>query len=361
MDTTRLTTVYAADGPFATVTLDVSHDNENAAREHVLRVRATVEELAGQGAPDAVIQSVTERLDEPATEPAPQARTVVAAPSGVLLDQVTHQRVDQSVVGWGPLPDLAGWVRLAQRNVRFVLALVDHVGGDVAVYQSDVPEPESETAAGGDTLHVHKVPVGGWSALRYQHETENVWKRNAEAVADEIGERIREGLRLILIAGDPRSKSEVLSRLEKAKATFVPLESGQRAEDSGDEALQQAIREALQEYAVARQVDLAHQLTDRLGRDFAVATGVRDVAGAFVQGQVETLLLDPEAAAQYELTLADHPGLSLGAVPGDLPLRADQAFVAAAVLTDADATVLPQTALGGAPVAALLRWDTAGG
>ncbi|WBQ04044.1 baeRF2 domain-containing protein [Kribbella sp. CA-293567] len=357
MDVTRLSRIFTEDGPFASVLLDVSRDSETGAHEQELRVRAAAEELAQAGAPAEVVEAVSERLSEQVDLPAPAARTVVANRSGVVFDEVTHQRVDPPSVGWGPLPDLVGWLHLADRNLRFVLALVDHEGGDVAVYNSDIPEPESQTSAGGETTHVHKVPVGGWSALRYQHETENVWSRNADAVADEVQSVIRSGVRLVLVAGDPRSAAQVTERLENTPATVVRLESGGRAEDGGDEAQQQAIREALMAHVVSRRLELAHRLKDQLGQDSAVATGVREVAEAFVRGQVDTLLLDPAEAAEFEVVVREHPGLDLGAVPADKPLRADQALVAAAVRTSANVAVLPRAVLGGSPVAALLRWD----
>lgn len=87
------------------------------------------------------------------------------------------------------------------------------------------------------------------------------------------------------------------------------------------------------------------------GRASAVATGLQEVADAFVRGQVETLLLDPGQAAHLTLTLTDQ---LLGSAPEDLDLRADLALLAAA--TGADVRVAPST-LGGNPVAALLRWD----
>jgi hypothetical protein len=360
MDVTRLGPVYQHEGPFATVLLDVSRDGESGRQEHELRVRGAGEELTRMGAPDSVVGLVTERLSERVERAAPVARTVVANDGAVLLDEVNRQRVDQTVVSWAPLPDLAGWVQLAERNVRFAVALVDHEGGRITVYNSDVPEPETETSAGGDTYHIHKVPVGGWSQLRYQHETENVWKRNAEAVVEAVESVVHQGVRLVLVAGDPRSTGQVLDGLEKSKATVVHLESGGRAEDGGDEAQQQAIREALMEHVVARRLELVHRLKDRLGQGFAVATGVRDVADAFVSGQVETLLLDPDASAGLQLVPGEHPGIDLGAVPDEEPLRADEALLAAAVRTDAEVTTLPQAALGGAPIAALLRWDSQG-
>jgi hypothetical protein len=357
MDTTPIAPIFASPGPFATVLVDVSHDSENAEQEHELRVRAACDELRNQGADDAAVAVVEERASQTVGQAAPVSRFVVAAPDGVLYDEVAGVRTDQQVAHWGPLPDLARWIEHQDSVFSFVLALVDHEGGDVAVYTSDVPEPESESSADGETHHVHKVPVGGWSALRYQHVTENVWARNAADVADRVNAHIRDGQRLVLLAGDPQSLPMVRERLEDEGVDVVELESGTRAEDGGDEALQQAVREALFARALERRLALSHELKDRLGRDHAVATGVRDVADAFVRGQVETLLLDPAAADDLTLDVSDHPGLALGAGAQEGPLPAGPALTAAAVLTGAGVAVTRSSALGGAPVAALLRWD----
>jgi len=95
-----------------------------------------------------------------------------------------------------------------------------------------------------------------------------------------------------------------------------------------------------------------------MGRDHAVATGIGDVVEAFVRGQVDRLLIDPAAAAGFTVEPERYPGLALGAV-ADLPasLPADRVLVAAAALTDAEVVVSRASTLGGAPAAALLRWD----
>lgn len=357
METSSLSSVYEASGPFATALIEVSRDNENAEHEQELRVRAACEALAGQGADPVVVKLVEDRLAEVVNRPAPVSRLVVANADGVLLDETAGIRADQPVANWGPLPDLAAWIAHKDSATTFVLAIVDHEGGDVAVYDSDVPEPEEEGTVGGETLHVHKVPVGGWSALRYQHVTENVWARNAAEVADRVNAHVNDGHNLVLLAGDPQSRPMVRERVEHPGVTLVELETGTRAEDGGDEALQQAVRQALMDQVVQRQLSLSHEVKDRLGRDHAVATGVHDVADAFVRGQVETLLVDPAAAAELTLDPAEHPGLAVGAGVEDGPLPAVQALIAAAVLTSADVTVTRSAALGGSPVVALLRWD----
>jgi hypothetical protein len=356
METTAFTTLYDADGPFATALVDVSHADENGAHEHELRVRAAADALREQGADEAVVHAVVARLSEVVDQPAPVARLVVATAQDVVLDEVAATRVDDVVATWGPLPDLTRWVEHSDSAVSFVLAVVDHEGGDVAVYRSDVPDAEEEASVGGgDEQFVHKVPVGGWSALRYQHTTENVWARNAEAVVEEVTSHVRKGHRLVLLAGDPQSRGMVRDGLAGTGAELVELPTGSRAEDGGDEALAQAIREALMEHVVGRRLQLVHELRERTGRGEGAVAGVAAVADAFVRGQVATLLIDPATAAEAELDPADHPGLTIGAVDG--PVRADLGLVAAAARTSAAVAVVGRAALGGEPAAALLRWD----
>ncbi len=352
-----LSVIFKTTGPFATALLDVSQDTENGRHEHDLRVRETRTALTEQGADERTVEAVCSRLAETVNRPAPVARLVVAGADGVVFDDTVGARVDQPTATWGPLPDLGTWIAQQDALTRFVLAEVDHAGGQVAVYDSDVPEAEDRTTVDGETEHIHKVPVGGWSALRYMHYTENVWKENAEALTDEIISAVRAGNRLVLLAGDPHSRHFVREKLGDTAATVVEIGSHSRAEDGGEEALAQAIRETLLDQVVQRRLERGHELKDRLGQGRAVATGVGDVADAFVRGQVETLLIDPQPAAELTLDPGKHPGLALGAVNPQEPVRADQALIAAAVLTDAEIAVMPRASLGGAPVAALLRWD----
>lgn len=357
MDTTTYSTLYQSKGPFATVLTDVGHENENGEHEHQLRVRAASEQLREQGADEGVVTAVSERLGELVERPSPVARLVVATPDGIAHDEVAQLRVDQPVATWGPLPDLARWIEHRDATVSFVLAVVDHEGGDVGLYSSDLPDPEELTSAGGDTENIHQKGADDWAALKFQHRTENVWAQNAAAVADAIGSHVRAGTRLVLLAGEGRSRSLVHERLNEAVATVVELEHGSRAEDGGDEAQASAVREALLEHVVRRRLGLVHDLQERLGRGEGAVAGVDEVADAFVRGQVDTLLIDPTAAADAQLDPAKHPGLVLGETDPDGPLRADLGLVSAAVLTAAAVTAVRSPSLGGAPVAALLRWD----
>ncbi|MGY2702960.1 MULTISPECIES: baeRF2 domain-containing protein [unclassified Nocardioides] len=354
MDTSTLSELFQSSGPFATAFVDVGHENENGEHEHELRVRAACEQLRDQGADDKVVALVAERLGELPAQPSPVARVVVANADGVGYDELASTRVDVPTATWAPLPDLARWIEHRDSAVTFVLALVDHEGGDVALYSSDVPAAEEEASVGGEERFVHQVPVGGWSALRYQRNTENVWARNAEAVVDEVVGHVRRGHRLVLLAGDPQSRGLVRDKLAGTEAELVELETGSRADDGGDDAQAQAVREALLEQVVTRRLGRVHELRERLGRGEGAVAGIDDVTEAFVRGQVDTLLIDPAAAAEQEIDPRTYRGLSIGTQE---TVRADLALVAAAVLTSASVTVAGRTALGNQPVAALLRWD----
>ncbi|MCW2850098.1 MAG: hypothetical protein JWR90_4072 [Marmoricola sp.] len=357
MDTAPFTTIYQHAGPFATALVDVGHDNEHGEHEHELRVRAVCDQLTEQGAPDSVVSAVGDRLRELVERPAPIARLVVATGEGIAHDEIIGVRVDRPVSTWGPLPDLAPWIAHRDSSLTFVLVLVDHEGGDVALYDSEVPESQEEAAVGGETRFVHMVPVGGWSALRYQHNTENVWRRNAEAVVQEVRSHVHRGHRLVLLAGDPQSRGIVRGQLEDTKAEVVELDTGTRAEDGGEEALQEAVGQALLSCLGRRRAALADALREQRERGGALATGVDEVLEAFVRGQVDTLLLDPAETAEIEVDAAHHPGLNLGQELPPGPVRADQALIAAAVLTGAAVSINRREALADSPAAALLRWD----
>ncbi len=357
MDTTSLGPLFQIDGPFATVHVDVSRDSENGEHEHELRVRSACEQLLEQGADSRVVDEVARVLTETVEQPGPVARLLVSNSDGVQLDRTAQFRLDSNVANWGPLPDLTSWIRHRDSALTFVLALVDHEGGSVALHDSDVPEAEQEESVGGEEIFVHKVPVGGWSALRYQNTTENVWARNADAVVQSVTSHARAGHRLVLLAGDPQSRGLVRDGLAGlAKIELVELDTGSRSADGGEEALQQAIREALMEQAVRRRAAFAHEVRDRVGQDRSVATGVDDVVDAFVRGQVATLLLDPDEVRERKLDPAAIDGLPLGPATCG-PVRADLALVAAAARTGAEVTVARSATLGGTPVAAMLRWD----
>jgi hypothetical protein len=354
----QLTELYNQPGPFATAYVEVSRDAESGNQVAELAAREAADALLALGAPEQVAASIRDGLSRSTHQPAPVSRCLVASASGVLLDRLTRSHRPQPLTTWAPLPDLAPWLADLQQTRPFVLALVDREGGDVTSYSADGMVPTDESSVGEPSPYVHKVRSGGWSQLRYQHTSENVWRANAGEVAREIERQVRTGPDLVVLAGDVKARSGVRDQLSSTMtAELVELDHGGRAVDGGDDALAAAVQSVIDDRVVSTTLAAVHELRDRMGQDRAVAVGVRDVTDAFVRGQVDTLLLDPEAARAFEVRPVDHPGLVLGAAIGDEPVRADLAVVAAACLTDAEVLISRASTLGGATVAALLRWD----
>jgi hypothetical protein len=358
MKADRISKLFAEPGPFASAYVEVSKDQQDGDHIAQLGARAAADLLGSQGAPERVVELVRSRLGESTHLPAPVSRFVVANESGVLLDQLTRHHVPQPFAAWDLLPDVSAWLADEDSAVPFVLALVDHEGGDVRSYRADAFNPDEEATVGGDTEFEHKIRGGGWAHLRYQHSVENTWRRNAADVVAEIERQVADGADLVLLAGDPQSCQQVTALLGDIRAELIQLDHGGRNADGGEEALEHAVNEALYGFVVSAKLAQVHELQDRLGRDYAVAIGVADVADALVRGQVDRLLIDPAEAANFTVEPEKHPGLVLGAAT-DLPpsLPADRALIAAAAITDADVVVTRSSTLGGAPVAALLRWD----
>jgi Bacterial archaeo-eukaryotic release factor family 2 len=356
----RITSLFDDPGPFASAYAEVSRDQEDGDILAELAARAAYDELVEQGAPAEVATQVRERLAAPTHRPAPVSRCVVATERGVLLDELTSVHRAQPRHAWDALPDLAEWVQDASLVVPYVLALVDHEGGRVQTFAHGGPRADREAEMTDDSPWVQRVSDGGWSEARIQRSTDEVWAANAREVAEEVRRQVTGGPDLLVLAGDVRSRQLVEGELEHLRAEVVQLDRGGRAEDGGEAALQDEIREVLRGRLITSRLDRLHELGQQLGRGERMAVGVHDVAEAFVRGQVDTLYLDPHQSAEHELDPAAYPGLAFGAVTPTGPVRADRALVAAACLTDADVITAGTEHLFGTPVAAVLRWDQPG-
>ena len=352
----RISALFDDPGPFASAYVEVSRADTGNKEAVELTARAAHDELVELGAPAAVAEQVGDRLATVTHWPAPVSRLVVASERGVLLDELTSVHRAQPRHAWGPLPDLAEWVQDASIVVPYVLALVDHAGGRVQSFLDGGPGADREAETTDDSTFVQRVSTGDMSEARIQRSTDHVWAANAREISHEIRRQVEAGPDLLVLAGDVRSRQLVADELEHLSAEVVQLDHGGRAEDGGDDALADEIREVLRGRLITSRLERLHELGQQLGRGDRMAAGIGDVAEAFVRGQVDTLYLDPHTSAEHELDPAAYPGLAFGAIEATGPLRADQAVVALACLTSADVITAGTEHLFGTPVAAVLRW-----
>jgi hypothetical protein len=368
MDVSFLEPALSAPGPFATVCADVTHTTENAATELDLRARAIAENLEKQGAPEAVVATVRDRLLE--SSGGGEAGTlrgralVVANDGSVVLDEALAGTPRRELAEWSPQPDLVPVLRQLPGRIPHVVALVDRTGADVTV--AGVPgRADEQDSVQGDTFRIRKVKVGGWAQDHWQNSVEEQWAENAGRVADEIGSSVRRhGARFVLVAGDVRARQHLLDKAADSwKDLVVTMDEGGRAAGADREPVDRREEELVAEHEAADDAKALEQIEAASAHGLSV-TGTALVVEALRKSQVETLVLaDPPDDEQ--LLVGGSP-LELGANQGDLEalgaqeshrVPADRALVAAAVASAADVVVLPRSAMpGDIPVAAILRY-----
>ena len=368
MDVSFLERVFAAPGPYATVCADVTHNTENADTEVELRVRAITEKLTEQGAPEAVVSAVQDRLLE--ANDGGEAGTlhgralVVASDGSVVLDQPLVDAPMAEIAEWSPQPDLLPVLRQLPGRVPHIVVLTDRVGADVTYVSSPGQVIESETVE-GDSFQIRKFQGGGWAHHRYQHNAENKWVHNADDVAEHIASVVRRvHPRFVLLAGDMRARQILTDRASGLWSDLiVSMDEGGRAAGADREPVERRAAELVAEHEARDEADAVEKIASAGAHGLAV-TGTANVVEALRKAQVETLVLaDP--ADDEKLFVGASP-LELGVDQADMDalgvqeassVPAETALLAAAVASTAGVVVVPRAAMpGDIPVAAILRY-----
>jgi len=345
--------ILQAGGPFASVLVDVRTATETGGRERRLRIRECLDALREQGAPDAVTEALAGTLAEPEGADHGPSRYLLADAGGTILHDQPHALPTSGHATWGPLPDLFPLLAERADRAELVLVSVEHTGGSVATFDSHALAVADTAQVEGEEQYVQKVRGGGLAHRRMQQNSENVWRDNAREVAELALTKLRSGPRLVVVAGSAESRGEVVEALAPAQAEVVELDRAGLTEDdaASNEALLRDLQTIAEQHLEQERQRLGATVAQRRGQGEGVADGVDATLDCLVRGQVETLLIEPDALRDQQVDPAAHPGLPL---PETGPARADLALVAAAVATEADVRPLPHDVDG--PVVALLRW-----
>lgn len=352
--------VFTQDGPFTSLHLDVSQDTQDAVQQRESRWTTARHRLEHEHVDSHLIEQLGERVRERTDLPGEARRTIVAAGDRIVLDDVrTGHSIWPEIVEHGALPDLSGWLHQLDGQIPFLLVTADREGADLDLYEASTGPAAAHEEVHGETLHITKVPQGDWAQKQFQQRSENVWRENAREVADTVRSVVaRHRSRVVVLAGDERARSEIAHALDGLPCAVEQVSSGGRAAGASQAALWDDVRRVLARLEAddERQVTEALERTHRQGS--GAALGLDEVLDALVEGKVERLVLDLEAAHQMTVRPADHPGLALPAKAADeAELPADRVLVAAGAATDTELTLLPRDQVKGGGVAALLRWD----
>lgn len=326
-------------------------------------------QLEAQGAAAADLDAMEQAIEPAVGVPAPVARFVLVHHGKPEINEVLPgDLVLPERVSVDPIPDLWPLVKHRPEEFPYVVAEVSREHGELKLYYAGAGTPESSREVQGSTEHLHKFQGGGWAHLRFQHHTEDVWRRNADEVAGEIDRIVGEsGARLVVLAGDIRARGLVQDQLSKSTQAMVSVIDSHTHTAGADETLltDQVNQRVAEQWAAEQQA-----LMDRLAMEEGhangeSATGIGAVIHALQQAQVEVLILDDAALAERTLLALDaEPWIATAeeeslaaAVLGKVPAPA--ALLRAAALTDARVLLVPGPVLpDGVDVAALLRWST---
>ena len=197
-------------GPFVTVSVDVTRAGENAVRDLELRWQEHRRHLSRAGVPDARLGEIGDIVLTPTGLPGQVGRLVVADPVGIALDLVLPASPVRDEVISGPAPHLPPVFRALRDKVSYLLAEVDRSGAEVTVVNSlGLTQDHREVAGSHDELH--KVGGGQMSSRRIQARAEDSWARNAAEVAHELDRLIAEHHpALVLLDGDAVTVTDLL-------------------------------------------------------------------------------------------------------------------------------------------------------
>jgi len=367
MQITALQQLSARVGPFVTVSMDVSRNDERAITEVQDRWQDLERKLSSTGAPAALLAQIGALVVEPTGEPGHQGRLVVADSSGIALDLVLPARPARNEAFFGPAPHVLPAFRALAETVPYVLAAVDRTGADITVVDALGANADAVEVQGSHDV-VHKVAGGQMSGRRFQARAEDSWERNAAEVARQLEELIaKHRPSIVLLDGDSVAVSHVLDAAGgRLKELAVRLKYGGRGSGSSTKARDAEIAGVLVAQRRSTNAELLERFGTEEGRQEAAVQGLESVVDAARRAQIDELLLHDDPSSTHTLWLGPGPGelgttreevRAMGAADA-VQVRADTALVWTVLSTDAGVTLLdPDDRALSDGIGALLRWS----
>lgn len=350
-------------GPWCTVHAEVSTGSVTTLgrADKLGEVIARALARAGGSEADARAAESVDWTAEGAASPA--SRFVLIHGGDVAVNEVLPGAPTQPFVEVGPIPDLLPLAAVRGSDVDYLVVEAERADASISRHRASAARSAVRHEVHGITENITKVPLGGYSQGKYQHRTEEIWRRNGADVAAEVNRLVDEGgVQLVVLAGDERARSKVRGALsERALRLAQIIDMNSLAPGAGRARFEEEVSAVVAGVAARRQRETLERLVAGLGshaaRDWA------ETLRALREGRVDTLLLCPAAAEGRRLVaLGSEPWAaetedgSLGAPVLGLASSA-ATLLRAAVLTRAETVLYPAGMLDGGDVAAaLLRW-----
>jgi peptide chain release factor subunit 1 len=206
---------------------------------------------------------------------------------------------------------------------------------------------------------------GGWSQARYQRSRDEDAREHMQAVADDVGSRIRPGSDTLLVVACAEEQRTAFDEMLQppARAALIGFIELQKQDDA--EALAPAAERLLEARLAGERSDLLARWREELGQRSGRAVETwEDALRVAWDGQVETMLVDGRTTDAYECTecgrgYAQRGSCELDGSQLEPALGGSLELVVRGVLAHGGAVRFAAgSELDESPIAALLRYAT---
>lgn len=366
MRSERLRSLVAAQGPFASLYFDDSHDTPEAL-EHLEAIWRNVRKHLEHREAGA---EIADKLREAVVNHRPPVgrlgRAVIATSEQVLINEHLVRPPAATVIRLSDYPYVVPLIELDMQRPTYVFAAVDHIGADVTLYRGDTVGSTSIEGAG---YPVRKPATAGWNGYGdFQHTTEEAIRMNCRAVADHLTRLVDEAdAEIVFLCGEVRARSDLIAELPERVAKRVSqLHAGTRSSGIDSEEVRALMAAEFTRLRDTATTDIGDRFEAELGRGSGLAAeGLGAVCAALRDGDVDTLIIgelgDATVVTGEGLTAVapDADALSDWGEPVKRVARADEALPFTAIAVDASLVWADNRIAPADGVGALLRYVAA--
>ncbi|MEE6139608.1 hypothetical protein SKC41_25190 [Mycobacterium sp. 050128] len=363
MRSERLRGLVKAEGPFASVYFDDSHDAADAVEQLEAKWHEIRKHLENMGAGTELIDTLADAVRNHRPAVGRRGKALIATGDRVLIDEQLSSPPPSTVVRFSDYPYVLPLIEGAMRRPVYVFAAVDHTGADISLYDGIGVKSTRVKGAG---YPVHKPATAGWNGYGdLQHTTDEAIRMNCRAIAEHLTRLVDDANpEVVFVSGAVPARADLLAELPERVAERVSqLHGGAQKGRADEEEVHQATSAEFARRHGLEMTAIAGRFEAEIGRGSGLAAqGLADVCAALRDGDIDTLIIgelaDTVVVTGHALTTIapDADALSELGEPVERIARADEAlpFSAIAVgasLVRADNRIAPTDG-----IAALLRY-----
>jgi peptide chain release factor subunit 1 len=341
MKSDRFRTLAKAEGPFVSVYFDDSHETPEARTRLELQWRHLEEQLRRDGVGGDLVERIHRAYDGEPPAVGRRGLGIVAADDVVVTQRLDHVP-ETTTIRVAERPYLIPIVEHAAYSATHIVAIVDHVGADIAVHHGG--RVRKESAEGGE-YPVHKA--SGAETPGYgdpQPRAEEAARRNVRTVAERLTALFDDiDPQAVFVVGEVRARNDVVTALPKRVAERAVQANLGARHGVDDTVLADFVTRYFEIDCAEADDAVLQRFRAEIDRDAGLATeGLPGVCAALREGAVETLIIGKIGDATVLVgdsrpTVAPNAEVmsELGAKSAST-VRADEALPLAAIAIDAD-------------------------